>query len=195
MESELTSRRLVIAVIGDAGVGPGSAAYEIATEVGRLIVDSGARVLCGGLGGVMEAACRGAHGSSRYVDGDTVGLLPGFDPAAANPWVDIVIPTGLDHMRNALVGGADSLVVIGGGAGTLSEMAFGWMLKRPIVALGVDGWGARLQGLPLDARRSPDAAEGDVVIAASSAEQAVAIAIERGRRATARHKAVVRRPT
>lgn len=182
-----------MAVIGDATAPMGSRQYEVAMEVGHRLVESGARVLCGGLGGVMEAACRGAHAATAYVEGDTIGLLPGFDPADANPWVDIAIPTGLDHLRNALVGGADAMIAIGGGAGTLSEIAFGWMLKRPIVALELGGWGERLRGVALDARRAGDAAEGGVVLAADSASDAVEIALERGKRAVARHRGVVRR--
>ena len=96
------SRRPVIAVIGNAGVASGSACYEAARLAGQLAVDHGYRVVTGGLGGVMEAASKGAHESTQYREGDTVGILPHDDPREANPWVDVVIATGMNHARNAL---------------------------------------------------------------------------------------------
>jgi uncharacterized protein (TIGR00725 family) len=90
-------------------------------------------LVCGGLGGVMEAACRGAKGSG----GLTVGILPGADRAAANPFVDVAIPTGLGEARNALVvRAADAVIAIGGGYGTLSEIALALRAGKPVVGLG-----------------------------------------------------------
>lgn len=147
------SARPIIAVIGDANVAPTSPNYAIAEEVGRLLVDRGFRVVTGGLGGVMEAASKGARSSAAHRDGDVIALLPGSDRSEANAFSDIVIPTGLDHMRNAIVAQADAVVVIGGGAGTLSEIAFAWMYKRLIVALKpAGGWGARLADQRVDDR-------------------------------------------
>src|SRR5208282_1130867 len=97
------SRRALVAVVGDAGVKEGSAAYDAARAVGRLAVESGFRVVTGGLGGVMEAACRGAHEAARYREVDTIGLLPHADPSHANACADIVLATNLDHSRNTLV--------------------------------------------------------------------------------------------
>jgi uncharacterized protein (TIGR00725 family) len=112
---------------------------EVAEEVGRLLGEAGAIVVTGGLGGVMEAACRGAK--SRR--GQTVGLLPGDDRSEANGWVDVAIATGLGELRNGLiVRTSDALVAIGGGAGTLSEIGFALKLGRPVIGLGtfaVDG--------------------------------------------------------
>src|SRR3954452_2780537 len=106
-----------------AVVGPGEAApEEIATaeEVGRLLAERGALVVCGGLGGVMEAACRGA----KEGGGATLGILPGLDRSHANPYVDVAVPTGLGEARNAfVVRAADALVAVGGEYGTLSEIA------------------------------------------------------------------------
>src|ERR1700679_2057470 len=100
-----------------AVVGGSVATRAAATEVGAALGSAGAIVVCGGLGGVMAAACRGA----KSVGGVTVGILPGRDPSAANPWVDVVIPTGLGEARNALVVGAASAVIaIDGEYGTLS---------------------------------------------------------------------------
>lgn len=151
------SRRPMIAVIGNAGVAPGSECYEAARATGRLAVDHGYRIVTGGLGGVMEAASLGAHESAQYREGDTVGILPQDDPGEANLWVDVVIATGMNHARNALVANADAVIAIGGGAGTLSEIAFAWTLRRLIVALELPGWAEKLAGSPLDERlRYPD---------------------------------------
>ena len=119
-----------------AVVGPGDAdaATEAAAErVGRGIAEQGAVVVCGGLGGVMAAACRGAKAGG----GTTVGLLPGSDRTAANRWVDVAIPTGLGQGRNALVvRSADVVIAIGGGYGTLSEVALALRRGTPVVGLG-----------------------------------------------------------
>jgi uncharacterized protein (TIGR00725 family) len=119
-------------------VGPGEATaaeLETAMAVGRGLAAAGAVVVCGGLGGVMEGACRGAGDAG----GVTVGILPGSDRRAANPCVDIAIPTGLGEARNALVvRSADALVAVGGGLGTLSEVALALKARKPVVGLG--GW-------------------------------------------------------
>jgi uncharacterized protein (TIGR00725 family) len=119
-------------------VGPGeaSADEEAAAEaVGRLLARRGAVVVCGGLGGVMEAACRGASEEG----GTAVGILPGFDRGAANPHVSVAIATGLGEARNALVvRAADALIAIGGAYGTLSEIALA--LKGGKRVVGIDTW-------------------------------------------------------
>ena len=119
-----------------AVVGPGRADRdELATaeEVGAQVAAAGAVLVCGGLGGVMEAACRGA----RSRGGRTVGLLPGLDRGEANGWVEIAVPTGLGEARNALVvRAADAVVAVGGGWGTLSEIALALKTGRPVVGLG-----------------------------------------------------------
>jgi uncharacterized protein (TIGR00725 family) len=122
--------RIRIAVIG--GSRPGRQAVDNAFEVGRLIARAGAVVVCGGLGGVMEAACRGA----REEGGLTVGILPGGSPADANPWVDLPIATGLGYTRNALVVmNADAVVAVDGEYGTLSEIAYGKIHGKKVVGL------------------------------------------------------------
>jgi uncharacterized protein (TIGR00725 family) len=99
-------------------------------------VDAGFRIVCGGLGGAMEAVCRGATSSVKYSQGATIGVLPGCDPSVANPFVDIVIPSCDDRKRNfTLVNMADIIICVGGGAGTLSEVAFAWSLKKLIIAI------------------------------------------------------------
>ena len=119
-----------------AVIGPGDASaaeLAIAEEVGARLVDLGATVVTGGLGGVMEAASRGAK--SRR--GLTIGLLPGLDRSEANGWVDVAIATGLGEIRNALiVRTSDALVAVGGGVGTLSEIGFALKLGRPVIGIG-----------------------------------------------------------
>jgi uncharacterized protein (TIGR00725 family) len=119
-----------------AVIGPGRASPEelqLAEEVGARLADLGAVVLTGGLGGVMEAASRGA----RSRGGRTVGILPGEDRDAANGWVEIAVATGLGELRNGLlVRAVDAVVAIGGGHGTLSEIGLALRTGRPVVGLG-----------------------------------------------------------
>jgi uncharacterized protein (TIGR00725 family) len=119
-----------------AVVGPGRASAEetrLAEAVGGGLARAGAVLVCGGLGGAMEAACRGA----READGTTVGILPGTDRGEANPFVDVAIPTGLGELRNGLVvRAADAVIAVGGEYGTLSEIGFALKTGRPVVGLG-----------------------------------------------------------
>ncbi len=142
-----------------AVVGPGEATpAEEATAhaVGRLLAERGAILVCGGLGGVMAAASRGAIAAG----GTTVGLLPGEERAAANPWVSVAIPTGLGELRNGLVVRAsDAVIAVGGGYGTLSEVALALKVGKPVIALG--GWdidGVQVAEAPQDAVASAVAA-------------------------------------
>ncbi len=125
---------LYIAVIGGGG-DVASAHTNLAEKVGHAVADAGAVLVCGGLGGVMEAACRGA----QRAGGTTVGILPGDDRADANPHVDIAIATGLGEARNALVvRAADAVVAVAGEYGTLSEIALALKVGIPVV--GLDTW-------------------------------------------------------
>ena len=121
-----------------AVIGPSEATVkemEAAEQVGRALALSGAKVLCGGLGGVMAAVCRGAAG----VGGTTIGLLPGPDRASANEWVQIAIPTGLGELRNGLiVRSADAVIAVGGAYGTLSEIALA--LRAGVPVFGIETW-------------------------------------------------------
>jgi uncharacterized protein (TIGR00725 family) len=106
--------------------------FAAAEEVGRLLGERHAVVVCGGRGGVMEGACKGAQAAG----GTTLGILPGLDRAEANPYVDVAVPTGLGEARNALVvRAADSLIAVGGGYGTLSEVALALKAGKPVVGL------------------------------------------------------------
>ena len=103
-----------------------------AESVGRLLAERGHTVVCGGLGGVMEAVCRGA----ARAGGETIGILPVDDIAAANPHVTTPIATGMGHARNVLVplNGA-AVIAITGSGGTLSELGFAHVYDRPVAGL------------------------------------------------------------
>jgi uncharacterized protein (TIGR00725 family) len=117
-----------------------------AEEVGRELARRGAVVVTGGLGGAMEAACRGAKAEG----GMTIGILPSDDRADANPWVDVAVPTGLGEGRNALVvRAADAVVAVAGEFGTLSEIALALRLGRPVV--GLHTWELVRDGRPVEA--------------------------------------------
>jgi len=123
----------------------------------------------------MEAACRGAAEARAAGEGSgiIVGILPGKSREEANRYCDVVIPTGLGFARNAIVALAgDAVILVGGGSGTLSEAALAWQFGKPVVALEPSGgWAAELAGRALDDRRK------DVIVPASSPEEAVAIAV------------------
>ncbi|MDD1700868.1 MAG: TIGR00725 family protein [Methanoregula sp.] len=120
-----------IAVIGAADPTPEE--YEAAHIVGSLIAKNHETLVCGGLYGIMEAACKGA----KEQDGLTIGIVP--DTGTGNQYLDIVIRTGLGHARNVIVAqSADAVVAIGGGYGTLSEIAIALKMKRPV--FGVKTW-------------------------------------------------------
>lgn len=121
----------VVAIVG-AGHAEGDD-RTAAHAIGRELASAGVTIVCGGLGGVMEAACAGAVEAG----GTTIGLLPGTDRAAANPHVRVAIPTGLGEARNTLVvRAADVVVAVGGEYGTLSEIAFALKTGVPVVGLG-----------------------------------------------------------
>lgn len=161
-------RRRQVSVIGAAKADPELRA--LALELGQALVDAGYRIVCGGLTGVMEAVSEGAHRSERAAGADVVGILPTIEADAANPYVDIVVPTGLGHARNVLiVASGDAVVAVGGRTGTLSEIAVAWTLGKPLVALSpAGGWGARLAGEHLDDRRS------DAIVDAASVADVIA---------------------
>jgi uncharacterized protein (TIGR00725 family) len=147
-------RRPYVAVVGPSDAT--SQETRSAEEIGRKLAEAGAVVVCGGLGGVMEAACRGASTAG----GTTVGLLPGTDRDTANEWVEIAIPTGLGELRNGLViRAADAVIAIGGAYGTLSEIALG--LRAGVTVIGLGTW------------------EIEGVERVASAEEAVSRALER----------------
>lgn len=186
------NRRKIVAIAGDAKIEEGSLKYNIAFEVGKALIDAGYRIQTGGLGGVMMAACRGAKSSKNYKDGDIIALVPSFDVNEVNEFADIVIPTGLDVMRNALVANASAIVAIGGGAGTLTEMAFAWTFGRLIVGISnVGGWSGKLAGSRIDERVRYSEIENDMVYPATSGEEVVRIIDANIDKYYKRHKGIV----
>jgi uncharacterized protein (TIGR00725 family) len=136
-----SGRPAYIAVIGPGEPGkPGGMIegdLEAAREVGRLLAVHGAVMLCGGLGGVMEAACMAARGHQPA--GVTVGFLPGGEHDRGNEHLSIEIPTGLGELRNGLVvGAAEAVVAVGGSWGTMNEISLAMKLGKPVFQVG--GW-------------------------------------------------------
>ena len=129
----MSARRRLVAVCGESD--PQTSLADVAFDVGRGVAERGAVLLCGGMTGVMEHAARGA----RSAGGITVGLLPTESVADANEHIEIAIATGLGHARNAVLAlTADGVIAIGGGLGTLSEIALALRNRRP--AVGIKTW-------------------------------------------------------
>jgi len=150
---------MIIAVIGNSSCSPEET--KLAESVGELLAQQGVTVICGGLGDVMEAVCRGAKSKG----GLTVGILPGQDSSTANPWVDIPVVTGIGEARNvAVVKSAQAVIAIGGSYGTLSEIAYA--LKSGIPVIGLNTWSL-----------SRNRREDDSIIRVQSATEAVDKAI------------------
>ncbi|HTC85077.1 MAG TPA: TIGR00725 family protein [Candidatus Acidoferrum sp.] len=178
---------ITIAVIGRAHHGGEDAVPQTtlraAYEVGRLIAAAGAVLVSGGTTGVMEAASRGAHEAG----GLTVGIIPGTERGSANQYVDISLPTGLGTARNLIhARGADAIVMIGGGAGTLNELTIAYQARRSVVVLeGTGGWADRIRGVLVDGRYVDERRVTEVFFAQKPAE-AVDKAMELARAVEAR---------
>lgn len=150
-----------IAVVGASQ--PSQPQERLAEEVGRGLAAAGAVVITGGGAGVMASASRGAQEGG----GTTVGILPGVDRRDANPWVTLALPTGLGELRNGLIiRAADAVVAVGGGYGTLSEIALA--LRTGVAVVGLDSW-------PVEGMEAVDSA-------AAAVERALALATAPGRR-------------
>ncbi|MBN2803077.1 MAG: TIGR00725 family protein [Deltaproteobacteria bacterium] len=159
-----------IAVIG--GVEASDLVSEIAFKVGNEISKQGWHLVCGGGSGVMESACKGFRFGRNELDPVRVmaiGVLPGDDADLANRYVDLVIPTGIGIARNAIITRmADGIIAVGRGSGTLSEIAYGWQMNKPVAAMGESGgWAESLAGKSLDNRRD------DVIFKAATAVDAI----------------------
>jgi uncharacterized protein (TIGR00725 family) len=153
-----------ISVIGAGQASDDEAAA--AEEIGRLIAEAGAILVCGGLGGVMDAAARGCETAG----GTSVGILPGDDRTHGSPHLTVRVATGLGEARNAIVArAADAVIAVGGEFGTLSEIAFALKMGKPVVGLGT--WSLDLEGLP-----------GDPLQRAATPADAVAKALEAAER-------------
>jgi uncharacterized protein (TIGR00725 family) len=156
-----------VAVIGSGDCGEETEAWALAEEVGRRLAEAGATVVCGGRGGVMEAVARGAAAAG----GTVIGILPWVSTEEANPHCTHVVATGIGQARNlAVVASGQVTIAVSGGWGTLSEIGHARSLGRTVVALRsweLDGPG-ELGG-------------GPGVVSVASAEEAVAVALDRAR--------------
>jgi uncharacterized protein (TIGR00725 family) len=153
-----------VAVIGPSGAEFGSEAALLGEEVGRLLAEAGVTLVCGGMGGVMEAACRGANEAG----GEAIGIVPGHEVGEANEFCTHVVATGIGHARNlAVVSSGEAVIAIGGEWGTLSEIGFARAIGRPVVAL---------RSWELKGRERMEDAPG--VVPAESARDAVELVLE-----------------
>ena len=151
--------RTQILVIGHNDSGCLQVHHEAAYETGRLIAERGAVLVTGGMGGVMRAASQGA----QEAGGVSLGIVPQNDASRANEFCDIVVPTGIGLMRDFVnVHSADGIIIVGGGAGTLSEMCAAYMHGKPMVAIrGTGGMADKYAGKYLDHRESIMIEEAD----------------------------------
>ena len=177
------TRPLLVTVIGKSARGPDDPvpahALVAAEEVGRLIAERGAVVVSGGLSGVMEAVSRGAKAAGGLV----IGLLPGFDKADANPYVDVAITTGMGFMRNTLtVRAADAVIMISGGIGTLNELTVAYEDKPTVVLEGTGGWSDRIREIAYEGRHLDEAHRATLHFA-STPQEAVETALDLARAA------------
>ena len=148
-------KRIFVGVIGAGDCS--DEVYKLAEQIGERIAKAGVVLVCGGLGGVMEAASKGA----KKAGGTTIGILPGVDKGQANPYIDFPIVTGLGEGRNLLViRNSDVVIALPGEYGTLSEIAFCLKLGKPII--GLSSWDV-----------------SEAIIKAKNPEEAVKIALSR----------------
>jgi uncharacterized protein (TIGR00725 family) len=158
-----SKRRRQVAVIGSSGAELGSELMLLAEGVGRLLAEGGVTLVCGGMGGVMEAACRGA----TEAGGEAIGIVPGHEVGEANEFCTHVVATGIGHARNlAVVSSGEVVIAIGGEWGTLSEIGFARAIGRRVVAL---------RSWELNGRERMADAPG--VVPADSAREAVDLAL------------------
>jgi uncharacterized protein (TIGR00725 family) len=157
------ARQRQISVIGSGDCAEGSEAWGLAEEVGRLLAEAGAVVVCGGLGGVMEAVASGAASAG----GTVIGVAPWTSTGEANPYCSHVVATGVGHARNlAVVTSGESVIAVGGGWGTLSEIGHARSMGRTVVAL---------RSWSVTGRGDMEAAPG--VVSAESASEAVELVL------------------
>jgi len=191
-DTAVVARPLLIAVIGKSAKDPSDPvppeALRAAEEVGRLIAESGAIVVSGGLSGVMEAVSRGAKSAGGLV----LGLLPGFDKRDANAYVDIAITTGMGWMRNTLtVRTADAVIMISGGIGTLNELTVAYQEKPTVVLEGTGGWSDRIREIAYKGKHLDESRSAELHFARTP-DEAVDLALRLAADPTARAKSAER---
>jgi len=167
-----------IAVIGKSARGPYDPvpphALDAAREVGREIARRGCVLVCGGLGGVMEAAAQGA----KEAGGLTIGLLPGLDKREANRYIDVPIATGLGYIRNHLIiRTSDAVIMVCGGVGTLNELTLAYQEKPTVVLEGTGGWADRIREAAYE-EKYLDAGHTGRLYYAQTPVEAVSLALE-----------------
>ena len=166
----MTARERYVAVVGPSAGTPTELA--LGEAVGRAIAEAGAVLVCGGMGGVMEAAAGGAVRAG----GKTIGILPGASRLEANPYLTVAVATGMGEARNAIVARtADAMIAIHGEFGTLSEIALALKMGTPVVGLGT--WELAKDGVPVES-----------IVRATSAVEAVRDALRLAERAVARQE-------
>ena len=159
-----SERARQVAVIGSSCAELGSELGRLAEEVGRLLAEAGVTLVCGGMGGTMAAACRGA----REAGGEAIGIVPGHEIGEANEFCTHVVATGIGHARNlAVVSSGEAVIAIGGEWGTLSEIGFARAIGRPVIAL---------RSWELKGRERMEGAPG--IVLAESARDAVELALK-----------------
>jgi uncharacterized protein (TIGR00725 family) len=157
------TRELYVAVVGPSAATP--AEHALGEQVGRLLAERGAILVCGGLGGLMEAAAGGCAAAG----GISIGILPTIDRAEANPYLTVAVATGMGEARNAVVvRTADAVIAIGGEYGTLSEIALALKMGKPVVGLGT--WQLAKQGRRVEAFTEAKTPEDAVTTAMAAAE-------------------------
>ena len=145
----MRKQKIVIAVIGGSSIG--TKVEDLAEKVGAMIADLGCVLVCGGLGGAMEAAAKGA----KKAGGLTIGILPGKDKGDANPFIDVALPTTIGYARNTIVScSADIIIALAGSYGTNTEICYGLIHSRPVIDLG--NW--NIEGM-IDAKNLEEAEE------------------------------------
>tara|TARA_B100001964_G_scaffold180637_1_gene199616 strand:+ start:153 stop:677 length:525 start_codon:yes stop_codon:yes gene_type:complete len=159
-------KKICISVIGSGDDVLNPQIAQIANEVGREIASRGAVLICGGLGGVMAEAAKGAKENG----GLTIGILPGEDSGSANPFIDIILPTGLGFARNVLVAySGDAVIAVSGRLGTLSEISYALLKKKPVI--GIHTWNLEQLSGRMPSYEAQDYVDG--IIRCGNAKEAV----------------------
>lgn len=142
-------------------IGPNKSActdeiYALGLHLGKELAQRNLTIITGGMEGLMEAVFKGARSYENYRKGTTVGIIPFLEKERANQYCDIIIPSGIGFARNQIVvNSGDLIIAIGGGAGTLSEIAFAWQFNKKVICYkGFGGWSEKLAGVDLDNRKS-----------------------------------------
>lgn len=145
-------KKIFIGVIGPNADKCSQEVYEFGLNLGKYLIDHGHIIVCGGKEGIMKAVCKGAHDSKNYSFGSTIGILPEDNNYASNKYVDIKIATGVGYARNfQIINTSDILIAVGGGAGTLSEIAYAWQKGKYVLChADYSGWSKELGGKSID---------------------------------------------